>query len=824
MKRCIRCPPSAAMPWVKPKSLALENNLNFPQAHKTRWQPLRAGLVDLFYYDYQEFWFRDGRLLLRGNNGTGKSKVLALTLPFLLDGRALPSRVEPDGDVQKRMEWNLLMGNRYTERTGYSWLEFGRLRQDGTTETFTIGCGMKAVKGRPLTTWFFTTDLRMARDFSLLDNNRRTLSKERLREILGEHAVIDQASRYRKVVDEKLFQLGEERYEALISLLIQLRQPQLSKRPDEKALSKALTEALPPLDSGMLGDIAEAFRNLEAERQELTGLRETARAVDEFRRHYRQYARVAGRRRAAIVRRAQSRYEKVSADLNQAKAAHQRGQQGEQGILTEIEAMKTALQAERVRERTLQQSPEMRDAHTLHLAEERAKEKESHVFAMKAEAQAMAYAVAEAQRRAEEHDTQVAQVKAEITHSSTRLAALAVKLRIDKPHQGLTAPLQLPEGGETPCSSDSRISDAESVIKTLYHRRKEQISHIKALNKVFDQVAALHQRAQERWQEARDQLEGLTEAQLEAETEADIAARALVAAFLHYCRGLYALRLTDPDTVVELLRAWTISLEGSNPASEAMTIAFETASHQWASEKTQISYQYEKQQTVLDALNEEKLRLEAGEEQQPPPPYTRPEGLRRERSGAPLWKLIDFHENISHDLQATVEAALEASGLLDAWVLPEGKLLDKQTWDVVFTPGPPAPQGLGHILKAQVNRADPQAHGVTDAVLNDLLAAIGWGKSNHPTWIDDRGQWRLGPLEGSWGKSEAEYIGQGSREAARLRRLEALAVEIIQLETIVEGLKQQGNNLEERKVLLDTNGKQRRMMNLCGRPIDRSQR
>lgn len=78
--------------------------MNLPQPNKARWQPLRAGLVDIFYYDYQEFWFRDGRLLLRGNNGTGKSKVLALTLPFLLDGRTLPSRVEPDGDIQKKME------------------------------------------------------------------------------------------------------------------------------------------------------------------------------------------------------------------------------------------------------------------------------------------------------------------------------------------------------------------------------------------------------------------------------------------------------------------------------------------------------------------------------------------------------------------------------------------------------------------------------------------------------------------------------------------------------------------------------------------------
>ena len=63
-----------------------------PAPCSERWKPLRAGLVDMFYYDAEEFWFHDGRLLLRGNNGTGKSKVLALTLPFLLDGELMRVR------------------------------------------------------------------------------------------------------------------------------------------------------------------------------------------------------------------------------------------------------------------------------------------------------------------------------------------------------------------------------------------------------------------------------------------------------------------------------------------------------------------------------------------------------------------------------------------------------------------------------------------------------------------------------------------------------------------------------------------------------------
>jgi hypothetical protein len=69
-----------------------------PTAARERWQLIRGGLVNLYRYDYEEFRYEQGGLLLRGNNGTGKSRVLALQLPFLLDGDVSPHRLEPDGD------------------------------------------------------------------------------------------------------------------------------------------------------------------------------------------------------------------------------------------------------------------------------------------------------------------------------------------------------------------------------------------------------------------------------------------------------------------------------------------------------------------------------------------------------------------------------------------------------------------------------------------------------------------------------------------------------------------------------------------------------
>jgi hypothetical protein len=31
-----------------------------PVPKRKRWQPLRLGLVELYHYDSEEFWFRDG--------------------------------------------------------------------------------------------------------------------------------------------------------------------------------------------------------------------------------------------------------------------------------------------------------------------------------------------------------------------------------------------------------------------------------------------------------------------------------------------------------------------------------------------------------------------------------------------------------------------------------------------------------------------------------------------------------------------------------------------------------------------------------------------
>src|SRR4051812_42896967 len=158
---------------------------SLPHPQRERWQPLRSGFVNLYRYDQEEFHYENGRLLLRGNNGTGKSRVLALQLPFLLDGEVMPERLQPAPDPSKRIRWNLLM-DRYPDRTGYSWIEFGRREPGGKEHHLTIGCGLSAVQEQSgVRQWFFITTQRIGQDLELVTDSRQVLGKDRLTAMIG---------------------------------------------------------------------------------------------------------------------------------------------------------------------------------------------------------------------------------------------------------------------------------------------------------------------------------------------------------------------------------------------------------------------------------------------------------------------------------------------------------------------------------------------------------------------------------------------------------------------------------------------------------------
>ena len=771
-----------------------------PAPCSERWKPLRAGLVDLFYYDQEEFWFHDGRLLLRGNNGTGKSKVLALTLPFLLDGDLAPHRVEPDGDRQKRMEWNLLLGGKHpgAERLGYTWLEFGRRDADGTEEFWTIGCGLKAVAGRGIARhWFFVTSQRPGADLHLLPDSRVPLAREKLREEIGSRGfVYDRAADYRRAVDEHLFGLGAHRYEALVNLLIQLRQPQLSKKPDEKLLSRALTEALPPLSPSLVTTVAEAFRGLDEERDALRSLDEAREAASAFLGHYRRYAKAAAKRKAAGPRQTTARYENLGKDLATAEDAFTAAQQRldlAQGDLAELEKQQAELSARRD---ALQADPAMRDAERLDQLRLDADRKEKAALHWESDRDRQSGQVQKYAGRATQTTHQASTGRARLAQALGDAAAASAGAGCAQQHLTVVAPLDGGAGEIAPADSArddeaAYLAASEAAAAGLLAQAKRDAQAIAdrqeraaaQLGKLLEDSAE-----SERQLQAALAAEGTASAEVQAAADRVAAADQvgeerlglLLDAYRSYLNGLTELLVTEPDEVIAALEGWGATGDGANSAVAIIDAAARDAGRELGKAAGELGAQRTRRVTRASELTEQVGLLRAGGHEAPPVPHTRAASVRDGRPGAPLWKVTDFAPGLSADERAGLEAALEAAGMLDAWVTPDGTLVDG---DVVLADGlAPVPgASCASLLVPAIDPGDPQAGVLPEESVATVLRAIGRGPGtagSSGAWVTTDGRWHNGVLSGAWRKEQAGYVGEGARETARRARIVSLEQEL----------------------------------------------
>jgi uncharacterized protein (TIGR02680 family) len=763
-----------------------------PTPTLARWQPLRLGLVELFHYDSEEFWFRDGHLLLRGNNGTGKSKVLSLTLPFLLDAQLKPSRIEPDGDPGKKMAWNLLLG-RHERRMGYAWVEFGRIGEDGQPHYVTLGCGLSAAAARAqVDSWFFVLEeQRIGQDLWLMSPAKVVLTRERLREALqsGAGQVFDTATAYRRAVDERLFHLGPARYAALMDTLIQLRQPQLSKKPDEANLSNALTEALPPMSTDLLADVADALNQLEEYRRELEEYEALERAVGQFNQRYQRYAATQARRQAKSLRSAQTGFDNASRELNEGRAALQAAQADESVAVDAQRLGESTLAASRTRLEELQNDPAMTSAKQLEQAEREATRRRQ-------EAEQALRTRGEARSR-HEREQQASRQRGERAAQAVRTLADA---RREAAH-GADAAGLVPAYSANPLASGDMalleplaLDTARQDLRHAAGTRREQVNLLLRRCDEADQAAQAQVRAQSQRDERLD--EAGTAAARREDADAAVAQQGdvLLDAWQRHIDGLHQLQLADRAATVEALAMWTGSLQGENPARGALHAAQQSASLRLAQRHAALQAGQQALEHEQAELHTERSRLEQGEDVVPPPPHWRAPDARTGRPGAPLWQLVDFRPDASDSQRAGLEAALQAAGLLDAWVTPDGGLLARDgtalAHDAQWLGRPRQSPSLARWLQPATTLADT----VIPAVLQSLLEGVSCANEDDGSaeaWLATDGRFRLGALAGAWHKPSADFIGYAARAASRARRLHDIAQRLHELTQAVD-VQQQG--------------------------------
>jgi uncharacterized protein (TIGR02680 family) len=753
-----------------------------PSPQRQRWQPLRSGLINIYRYDAEEFYFEDGHLLLRGNNGTGKSRVLALQLPFLLDGEISPRRLEPDGDPSKRIEWNLLM-DKYDDRCGYTWIEFGRLDEAGHEHYLTLAIGLLAVKGQGLNDrWYVVTPHRVGKDFFLQGQDRQVFGKKQLKDEFSKQGLVDSlfpenARAYRRAVDEALFHLGEHRYEALVELLIQLRHPQLSRNLDERKLSAVLSEALPPLPNLILTDIAESFRNLENEQNKLEALLLVLKGLESFAIPYRRYIQWELRERCQNLLSAHHQVEKNQREVKQGEQELAVARQHSLELVEQERSGELEQQAAQAQLIALESSPEMKDARRLDDLKRQLEQLErDHQHSLQNVLRAQNQHQKNLQRHSEEEQKRetifnsLQQVIASVTQHSQGLplgqpSHELVNWEVDSPTQ----------------AQQSQLQQRVLVWKELLTKFRLQLAHLQKLQQEL-KSAEQHLLMTRRQQDAQ---RGVVEQALDdlekSQHQLTQACQAVWENILLWNDGLKGLPQLHSAELQSVFEVWCMEPQGENPLQPYVQQSFDTSFRNALNTQKELEGSIQQLQQDFQNHQEEKTKLLAGIDAGPLPNPWKNLHTRQGRDGAPLWQVLDFKESLSENEKAGLEAALEASGLLDAWLLPNGRLLRSGETDDVFVGLEAQTQlpavHLGTVLKAAIDPQSSAAQQLREEDIHRVLEQIGWGEQDAPCWICiesegvlGRGTFRLGPQRGHWAKDRAQHLGLRARSETRRRR------------------------------------------------------
>ncbi|GAA2019678.1 TIGR02680 family protein [Nocardioides kribbensis] len=801
-----------------------------PRHHPYRWRMHRAGLVDVWFYYDTEFEFSGGRLILRGTNGSGKSRALELLLPFVLDADRRKMDATGSGKVSL-LELMKAGADDRTTRAGYLWLELARtvdqadpadaeLHAAGATEQYlTIGVHLRFSRSTgEVKPHYFITDRRVGVDLELLSRTRETLPREKLAELIGADRLTTSPSTHRDRVRAAVFTLtgdsGAERYAGLLQLLHTLRSPDVGNRIDEGRLPQILSDALPPLNETALNSAGEQLDGLSETRAAQTRLEAALAHVNAFLGTYRRYAGTAVAETADQASAAAAAAEgavKDAADWvskrDSLEAEHGRQTARATELAETIAELEATISG-------IQSSPAYKDARDLD-------EREEKVNALGSAAD-IALRAAETARGAEAREAGAARSAVErVVGAAGRAAAVLEELRGRVEASGVAGTLPTAIAASVVAGSpvNETVRAEREGDAVAFDRPVPQVVAVTPgdLAAASSQLALVQANAKGRGQQARGRLEKARslaaeranveraesdtraaeerareadEAEVERQGDLDqsavayaehwrdwVASSATVAAF----DGAPDLTGTVVDAVLADPSVLVVDLDGDGLA-ELDRVAeglVQRASVRHVRTIAELDAADAEAAAVRGALEAERRQLESAVDPSP----AAPAWLRDAGDGAvPLWRTVDFAEDLPETERAGLEGALLASGLLLATVHADGALRAEDGQLLLTLNGPAAAESVAG--KVVADPASPVRVDVVEAV----LSRIGYGhvaddrRSGAPgVWVAPDGSWGAGPLNGRHVPTTARHIGAAARAEARRVRLAAIATELADL-------------------------------------------
>jgi uncharacterized protein (TIGR02680 family) len=758
-----------------------------------RWVMNRAGLLNFWYYDEETFQFQDGKLLLRGSNGSGKSVTMQSFLPVLLDGKKSPDRLDPFGSKARRME-DYLLGEKEVvdrdERTGYLFIEY---KKQDSEQYMTTGIGMQAKRNKGIKSWYFllTDNRRIGLDFHLAQKHageKVPLSAKELENRIGQGGYVVHTQReYMELVNKYVFGFNSnEAYEDLIKLLIQLRSPKLSKDFKPTVIYEILESALPPLTDDELRHLSDTIENMDQATQQLEQLERESDSIQRLEKVYDTYNKFILAERAQQWKRAQQKsknaeklvqdykgqYESLGGEITRLTVDLQKFTQQK----TVAEQEKSSLQKHEVW--SLEEEKGKKEAESESLSNEvkklqqkwdelntklrsKWKEKETtenELFGYEQKAIELLDELAlDAENAAfHQHDVNVDDYE----RSSSESFDFTVWLKEAKDHQGLLVGLE-------------KLADkAERLGEEHSHLQRESSDK----KKIVDEHIKEWDHMQEWFDEQHQQLESNVFEWMEEHPKLDYSAE-LRQEMARLIQGLY--ERNRYDQVRDKLYSAIHNFEAEVKKDIAVT-------------KNERNGKIEQIKEAEDELQKIKIQKMLDPERASGTELHREKLKETGQAFLPFYAAVEFQDHVTEEQRERIESALKKTGVLDS-LIADRPITPEQDAVIVTEP-----RLLGYTLADYLMPDLDEDSSISKELVDEVLRSIPLEQDGSGFHLDVDGSYSIGCLVGHAPKESAsKFIGRTSRKRHQREQIQLWIEKLQQLQMELDQINQNLLSLDE---------------------------
>lgn len=752
----------------------------------------KMGLLNFWYYDEEEYEFFDGKILLRGRNGSGKSVTMQSFIPLILDGNKTPKRLDTFGGTDKHIEYYLLDETK-DDSTGYLYMEFF---DKDLNKYITIGIGLHAKKGKPTEFYGFALQdgSRINHDFylyKLKDGlNKTPLTKIELKtRLIPNNIFVETAKDYKKMVNKLLYGFKNiESYDELINIILQIRSPKLSKEYKPSILMHSLNDVLPPLSDEDLTPLSDTIESLNSTKETIDDLKNKIRLLTNFIKIYNNY-------NETIL------YNKAKNYLAK-KSNHE--------ILkkTAKESTKTISELQEKREKLTEEQT------TLTKEYQRATIEKDNLGNNDLEAKTKRQVTIE--KEIAEYQTEITKSRESIDNLNTKINNLKkdnqnyensiyskekdIK-RLLKDLEDLSSEIHFSElGNFLPILLDDKLEDLNQILEIINKKEKEieQIKYIleeqSILERKINEESSKYDQEKNAYNDLISELENLEEELAQDKIE--------------FINALTSLSKTNQELTLkeyDLKELFTIisdyTIETHNLAKEKYLNYYQDIYQHKIEELSRLEVTLEQTSEELK-IEEQKLENLKNDKEASLDENTLEtniiEFLTKEKiKYIPLYKAIDFQDNIKSEIKNTLEANLLSSGLLNAKIISPSDIKKVSHENITYlTPSTKKKENLTKYLKpADISEFDKK-------YITSILESISIDKSD--TIYINEVSYQFDFLKSNNSLYESKYIGYLARIEEHKRLIAKQEKIITELRTKQKSLSNLISNLKSKLEILNS--------------------